>query len=645
MKRLYLYIILAICITAVSRPVSAQKTCFAWLTDTHVSDQDSQAAADLRLCIRDMNNVTRPDFVLVTGDLTDFGSDEQLKTVKEILDQLSMPYYVVPGNHDAKWSESGCNTFVKTFGYEQFDFTAGGFRFLGCASGPNMRMAPALIPRSDLVWLQNLKDCQKTIFVNHYPMDSSVLNYFDIRAELKRLDTRIVLGGHWHKNTILSYDGIPGILGRSSLSSSKTPAGYNLGTIEDGTLSICERRIFQSSEVTLQPWYVRKLDKPELTDPKLDISGLPADYPWMKYEESSPPVGSARWLVNRKWTISENSDIASGLAYDGKKHLFYATCEGELKSISTEGKKGWKKKLPGRIFSTPAYADGLVVVGCAENGIYAYKAKNGKLAWMVETEKSVLASPTIHNGRVYCGASDGKFRAIDLKSGKQLWCFEGVEGFVEGKAWVDDEQVVFGAWDRNLYSLETASGRLMWKWSVNKGSRMYSPAATWPVKSHGRIFIAVPDRRIYAIDAKTGKELFHTEGGREAIGMSPDGEVIYAKTMHNQAYAIKADAVSADDAEIWRVSTGLHYDISPTQIVECNGTVIIPTDKGNIFGLDPKTGKVQWKYKISVALVNPVVAVPYSYKGLEPSPNHIDLYASTMDGQVVKLDVWLGCIR
>lgn len=609
---------------------SSSPVRFGWLTDTHVSDSESKAAADLRLCIRDLNEETKPDFVLVTGDLTDFGSDEQLACVKGILDSLTMPYYVVPGNHDAKWSESGCNTFVKTFGYEQFDFTAGGFRFLGCASGPNMRMAPALIPRSDMVWLHNIKDAEKTIFVNHYPMDSSVLNYFAIRAELKRLDTRIVLGGHWHKNTVLSYDGIPGILGRSSLSSAKTPAGYNIGIIEDGCLKVCERRVFPSSDTTLQPWYSRKMDKPELTDPRNDADGLPADYPWMRYSDSDTAPVSGKWYVSENWSITEDSDIASGFASDGKKSLFYATCEGELKRISTAGKRSWKKKLPGRIFSTPVYTNGLVVVGCADGGIYAFKAKNGKLAWKVDSDKSVLASPAVYGGRIFCGASDGKFRAIDARTGKVLWIYDGVEGFVEGKAWVDATQVVFGAWDRSLYSLETETGKLMWKWTVNKGSKMYSPAACWPVKSYGRVFVAVPDRKVYSIDAATGKEDYHLEGGREAIGLSPDGRTVYSKTMHNEAYAFNAAAASANGAEIWRQKTGLRYDISPTELVECGGSLIIPTDKGNLFGLNPETGEVQWKYKLSIALVNPVTAV-------ENKDGSVVIYASTMDGRIAAL--------
>lgn len=625
MKR-YLYIIGALLLSATA--LQAQELRFAWLADTHIS-MKGQAAEDLKLCIRDMNENTRPDFVICAGDITNFGSDEELAFAKELLDALEMPYYAVAGNHDATWSESGCNSVVKTFGYEQFDFSAGGWRFLGCTSGPNMRMAPALTPRSDLVWLGRLekKEGQKgCIFINHYPMDSSVLNYFDVRKELRRNDVRICLGGHWHRNTVLDYGGIPGILGRSSLSNAKQPAGYNIVTIKDGVLEVRERRVFPSSAVTLGPWYSRELLPLEEQDAGEDEFGLPADYPWMRYD-----VNAQYPRVKEAWRLTEDSDIASGMASDGGKRIFYACCDGTLRAVSTEGRRLWSAKLPGKIFSTPAFADGIVMVGCADNGLYAFKASNGRLLWKIECGKSVLASPAVHKGRVYFGASDGIFRAADIRSGKLCWTFGGVGAFVEDKAFVDDRQVVFGAWDKTLYSLSTESGELMWKWQVKRNSDMYSPASCWPLKSAGRIFVAVPDRRTYVLDAESGEELYFVEGGRESLGISPDFKYIYVKTMHSEAYALKADGRNADDALLWRKRTCLGYDISPTAL-ECDGRMVfVPSDKGNLIALDAADGSLIWAHKISIALVNPML-LSCDRKG----GRHI--FASTMDGVVVRLD-------
>ena len=44
----------------------------------------------------------RPDVVVVTGDLADFGRPEEYATLKALLAPLPMPYYLIPGNHDER---------------------------------------------------------------------------------------------------------------------------------------------------------------------------------------------------------------------------------------------------------------------------------------------------------------------------------------------------------------------------------------------------------------------------------------------------------------------------------------------------------------------------------------------------------------
>lgn len=73
--------------------------------------------------------------VVLTGDITELGTNEELKLAKKILDSLNIPWYIIPGNHDTGWSESGGVMFTTVFGYDKFSFEYNGIRFLGCASG------------------------------------------------------------------------------------------------------------------------------------------------------------------------------------------------------------------------------------------------------------------------------------------------------------------------------------------------------------------------------------------------------------------------------------------------------------------------------------------------------------------------------
>lgn len=596
---------------------------FAFITDNHYA-VGAPSIQDLRDCIDDINAIDTLDFVILGGDLTDFGSDEEIAGVKAELDRLKYPYHVVAGNHDAKWSESGCNTMKNVFGYERFAFEKGGWRFIGCGCGPDMRMAPALLPRESMMWLEGLEPDRKTIFFNHYPQDTSVLNYFDVTKALKRAGVQFEIGGHWHQNRALNYDGIPAVLGRSALAAGGT-TGYNIFVLRDGHVSVSERRVYKHTAVQLAPWYERDL-APVADTVHYDAHGIPASYPWLRYD-----VNDAYPAVQEVWKFTDDANIVAGFAVqDGK--AYYPTASGWLRAISLKGgKRLWTKEFPGKIFSTPAVSGPYLVFGCTDGCIYAVRARDGKLLWKHQAGKSVLSSPVIFEDRVYIGASDGKFRCLSLQDGSAVWTFSDVEGFVECRPYVDADQVVFGSWANRLYSLDTRTGALQWTWRCTRPSRMYSPAATYPVKAAGRIFIAVPDRRVYAIDAATGTELFHVEGGREAIGLSSDGTQVLAKTMFSRAYAFPASVTPAGDVlpvelQTWNVNDRSGYEIGPTPIVERHGMVLLPMDKGNVIALSMADGSFLWAHKFSIALVNPIEVWDANGK--------MCILASTMDGTV-----------
>src|SRR5437588_11606703 len=112
---------------------------FAWLSDTHVGSPTGEE--DLRLAVRDLNSITGLSFVVLSGDVTEYGSLEQLRLAKDILDGIKIPCHVIPGNHDTKWSESGGADFPRLWGQDHFVFEYGGLRFIGTHEGPLNQMA------------------------------------------------------------------------------------------------------------------------------------------------------------------------------------------------------------------------------------------------------------------------------------------------------------------------------------------------------------------------------------------------------------------------------------------------------------------------------------------------------------------------
>ncbi|HWS00367.1 MAG TPA: PQQ-binding-like beta-propeller repeat protein, partial [Prolixibacteraceae bacterium] len=515
----------------------------------------------------------------------------------------------LPGNHDSKWSESGCNDFISIFGSEHFSFEKGGVRFIGTASGPNMRMAPGLVPREQMVFLDsivnNLKEpSQKVIFINHYPLDESLANWYMVIDLLKKTNIQTTLLGHGHSNRLYNFEGIPGIMGRSSLQAKQAEAGYNLASIENDTLYYRERL---SSGKTLPVWCKVPLrdNLPGVnpTGNSLDakVSKTPVRPDYSMNEEFAE--------VKKKWSIQEKSDIGTGISVS-KKTVIYANTAGEIVAVDLlSSKRIWSYTTGGKIFSTPAISGNNVVCGSTDQNIYCLNVKSGKLIWMHPTLKPIVASPSIDDGLVYIGSSDGSFRCIRLSDGNLVWKYDSVKNFVECKPLITKTSVCFGSWGNTFYSLDKISGKLNWK-REKYSNRMLSPAAVWPVAANGKIFLVAPDRHMTALDEHTGREIWDSNkySCRESIGISKDGNLVYIKNMNEgnvDAFYTKSD----DQKLAWECKADLGYEIAPSPIAESRKYLFVPTTSGVVYAINRKTHAVVWKHKVSNALINSICPV------------------------------------
>jgi outer membrane protein assembly factor BamB/predicted MPP superfamily phosphohydrolase len=592
-----------------------EKITFVHLSDTHVGS--STGADDLRKTVKDINQDSSIQFIIISGDITEFGSDQEIQLAKQILDSLNKPWHIIPGNHDGNWSESGANTFKKVFGNETFYFKAGNYVFLGTNCGPNMRMGPGQIPRENIVWLDStlktIPDTSPIIFVNHYPQDSSLNNWFEALDLLKKKNIELILCGHGHANRKLNFEGIPAVMGRSNLRANNDVGGYNIVTIENNTVRYSER----IPGVQTKPVWA-----------SITLQNYPFKQDSTSYPRPSYAINAGYPNVKEKWNYQDKSDIGSGTS-SNEELVFTSNTNGEILALKNKnGKLQWKYQTRGKIYSIPSVSNGIVVTGSSDHFIYALSAKNGKLLWKVEAGKAVLAHPIIYNNVVYTGSSDGHFRALNLNTGNVIWDFSEVTGFVVTKPLIYDGKIYFGCWNNGFYCLDINSGNLLWKWNNGSSNRMYSPAACFPVAANNRVFIVAPDRYMTAFNADNGKEIWRKQipdlRVRESMGLSSDSSLVFVKTMEGNVYGISTSADTMHPA--WKSEVALGYEICPTAIVENNNIVFVPTQSGVTVALDRSSGKVLWKHKTSNGLITNLLPV---------SRNQI--VVTTMDGKICLL--------
>ena len=588
---------------------------FAFLSDTHIGSPNGAAEEDLRRTVADINSMEGIDFVVITGDITELGTNRQLSVARQILDSLKVKYYIIPGNHDTGWSETGGLGYTKTFGYDKFHFEHNGIHFIGCASGPYVRMSDGHVPRDAMNWmkkeLKKIDKNEKIIFMNHYPLDNGLDNWYEVIDMLKEKNTILALCGHGHNNRMVKAEGIPAVMGRSNLRARATEGGYNLVDVRMDSVVFTERKPVSRSE---RKWMAVANTSQQYDDTER--------YPRPDFSVNA----DMSHLVKPRWTWHSDANVISTPAVMDQLVVF-GNQNGLIEAIDiNKGKRRWKYQTEGPIFSSPAVSGGRLVVGSADQFIYCLD-KKGKLKWKVRTDASVLGSPLIENNIVYIGGSDGSFNAYGLENGNRIWSFAGLKGPVVSKPVIQDGKIIFGAWDTYLYALDKLTGSLIWKWNNGNSVINFSPAACIPVIENDIVYIVAPDRYMTALDLQTGQTLWRTKEStvRESIGISEDGKWVYGKTMQDTVVAFSANRTAPQ--AVWKMHAGYGYEHAPSMLIEKNGVLYFGTRNGVVYAIDPSTQKIVWKYKIDNSMVNTVNVFQAG-----------KLIVSTMDGKVSLLE-------
>lgn len=587
----------------------AQNFKYAFISDTHVGAPTGEE--DLRRTVADINKLTDIDFIVITGDVTEMGSNDELKLAKSILSGLNKPFYAIPGNHDTGWSESGGVNFIKEFGADKFTFDHKGYRFIACASGPYVRMSDGHIPRDANVWMDSiLKNTPKEmpiIYLNHYPLDNSLDNWYEVTDRLKKHNIQYVICGHGHNNHPYNFEGIEGTMGRSNLRAKDSVGGYNIVTMLDDSVFFAVKR---ANEQLLPVW--RKIPLKKYVNEASK-----------KYERPDFSINNRYSSTRELWTYHSNANVVNTPAYS-KTNVIFGNSLGLIEALNRKtGKKTWTFITKSAIYSSPVVIHNLVILGSGDGNVYALDVITGKQVWKVKTTNSVLGSPAINNENVFIGGSDHSFRALNIKTGKEVWKFNEVEGAIVGKPLIYQGKIIFGTWGRYLYSLDEKTGRLVWRWGDPQSNRMFSPAMVTPVAAKGIVYIATPDRYLTAIDVNTGSTLWRNKEAsvRESIGLSADSTTVYGKTMQDEVVGYKAQ--STDPGVLWKLNVGFGYEHVPSMLIEKGGKVFFGTKNGVVYAIDPKNQKTVWAHKIDNSMINTVNVIDGK-----------NILVSTMDGKV-----------
>jgi len=134
-------------------------------------------------------------------------------------------------------------------------------------------------------------------------------------------------------------------------------------------------------------------------------------------------------------------------------------------------------------------------------------------------------------------------------------------------------------------------------WTTRAGRRLTGRVAV----NDGTIYGAGVDRKVYAIDLTTGQIQWGSRlSGLLASGVLVSGDAVYAGSSRPDGRVYALDR--ATGRRIWRTATGPVG--APLALTA--GVLIAATQRGDVIGLDPKTGAVRWRRRLGVSRVAPV---------------------------------------
>ena len=616
---------------------------FAQLADCHIAQPDADRASgrgihpkSFEKALRQIKTEAKPDFAMLMGDQCDIGTVNEAQLVHEVIGRVGLPAVQVSGNHEGEQespnsaslaSDKQLKDFYTYFGPPRFAFFWGRYLFitLDC-----MRICDM----DQHKWLRALLariPAETSIVVGIHHPDMP----FWFFSELFDRNLRMIISGHYHtyktfrqggvlhssQSTALmaGIDGFPpaGRIYRMPASDSEkiTYETINLNckqafrklmisrddklgkTAGSGPLEHCWHKKLDGAVKSGAP--VIANDRIVVTPHDLDADPIGrlqvfetsnGELLWQRRlgdgffgtpaiaQTGVPQVdeNKAHWQTKLNDEDSKNLDM----------HIFVQSVTGQVYCISlNSGNILWEQYLGQR--AGRACAERVVItdeLALAGDGAYfaAFHRYTGQQVWiwpddpLARSGSCRTAGTAVGNGVVLAGDAFDKrgILALDIDTGKLKWTSGDREHTRFGNAvFADGCFYFFGPQD--LICLEAACGRL--KWQV--------PSAKWssaePLVLDDKVFAATSDGTLLAVDRHSGGQLWKTELGSALV------------------------------------CTAYNFTDPSGQMagpVACGQCILQAGADGNLYAVNPETGKIEWKHKFEIPLTSaPVIQGDYLF--------------------------------
>jgi outer membrane protein assembly factor BamB len=604
----------------IALPPSVARADFSFIhcSDIHIgagNNHETDAALFAEMAKRD----PQPAFVVITGDICEYGTDEQYEQYQACIKNLGdVLLHVAPGNHDVRWNPRGKEGYTRGTTaplYQSWDYQNVHFVTLDSTV---LLEHWGHISQEQLNWLKT--DLEKVgpdkpvIIGFHHWIGRESVQTDNEQALLKLTEPYNIvlwLQGHGHADIDWNVNGVPATMVKGLYQSS-----YDIIDVTDDQLKISKRfvpdpkkkkELLQDKEVP--PEHVEPVTKVMMTIPlkkralpqwsataklngdHVDVSATPPDNAKLEYrvdtEKPQPLSGIANipasTLTPGEHVITVQATLPDGRAYQKPLPV---TIPGKISPA-------WDINVGGEVQSRLVRDGDLLYVSSMGNDLIALDSNSGKEKFRIKTGGPIFSGAHVDNGVVYFGSADHFVYAADAKTGDIKWKAETGGAVLAGPN-IAKGIVCVGSTDTKIYGLDAANGSIIW--TVPGKNMFQSKTAT----DGEHFFVGGWDNHFRCIDAASGKENWAIELGRKQnyTNFSAFAPAIVAPAVGNGKVFISTnDGILhglniKDGGEAWRVDWKKMGYSSP---LFHDGKVYCGlSDEGKVFCVDANTGEMKW---------------------------------------------------
>ncbi len=352
-------------------------------------------------------------------------------------------------------------------------------------------------------------------------------------------------------------------------------------------------------------------------------SGLRLDQPmkwsakdWPMFGRTPMRTHATNELVAPPLTLAWGEDISSSMGYGSPiiidSTVIITNLRGELYMFNAlTGKRlGWVSLGEG-IHGSPVFEGSVAYVAAANTreSLIAYDVVEGKALWKRDYG-DIEVTPLLLDNKLYFGTTAGAFFCVERFQGEREWSFRLPDNRkrkgIRSSAVAFENVIIFGAEDGNVYALDAKTGRELWSYDTG------SPIFASPAICNGVVFVGNMAGRFFALDAKTGTELWHTFTGAAIYAAASIAEdVVLIGTTGGRFLAL-----AANDGDM-RWSVAFNSVINSSAVVSGN-IVYIGTLKKGLYALKLQDGSIVWKETLNGRIkTTPAVAYGRLFVGTD----------------------------